>query len=259
MGRRSLEGRLMGLWCKDLPFVEVPQGATPKSVTYVLPYYNNPQFLRRQIGWWLTYSPHLLDQLSFIVVDDGSPTHPAARAIAGLQLPARFRLFRIETDVRWNWLAARNIGAHEAEDGWILLTDIDHVVPASTADRVIYGQHDPLMVYAFSRREHTGHPAFPHSASFLMTRAMFWRIGGYDERFSGLYGSDGYYRRRVASIVPLKVLTDRLVRHEFVGDSSTTRYKRKQPEDAGIKKIAERIQNGSKPLTLSFPYHEVAL
>ena len=79
------------------------------------------------------------------------------------------------------------------------MTDIDHVLPASTAQALIYGQHDPKVVYAFSRIEHTGEKVNPHSASFLMTKKMFWKIGGYDEELSGHYGTDGDYRRRLAT------------------------------------------------------------
>jgi hypothetical protein len=252
-----VEGGLMSLWCKDLPFVEVPQGGTPKPVTIAVPYYENPQFLRQQLGWWSTYPKHVASHLSFIVVDDGSPDFPAELAIGGHPLPESFRLFRIETDVRWNWLAARNIAAHHAADGWILLTDIDHVVPASTAEALVYGKHDPSTVYALSRREHTGAPAFPHSASFLLTRAMFWAIGGYDETFSGYYGTDGLYRRRVAVTAKMAVLRDVLVRHEYQGDSSTARYLRKQPEDAAVRRIAQGLPRMHTPKVLSFPYHEV--
>ena len=250
----------MGLpWCHGLPVVTVPQSATPKCVTFIYPYYDNAQFLRQQVAWWHTYPADLKAHVSAIVVDDGSPEHPAADILTSADLPFPVRAFRIEVDIRWNWLAARNIGAHHAEDGWLVLTDMDHVVPASTLASVVYGQHDARTVYAFSRIEHTGQPVNPHSASFLMTRQMFWKIGGYDERMSGYYGSDGYYRRRMATVAPIKVLTDRLVRHEYQGDSSTSRYLRKQPEDARLRPLVASFPKGSKPRTLSFPYHEVPL
>lgn len=247
----------MGLWCKDLPVVQIPQSSAPKRVTFVIPYYENPQFLRRQLGWWSTYPAHVVAQLTFLVVDDGSPEHAAREALRGVDVQPSLRVFRIEQDVRWNWLAARNIGAHHAVDGWLLLTDIDHVVPANTAEALVYGQHDAGVVYAFQRREHTGQPVHPHSASFFMTREMFWTIGGYDERLSGYYGSDGLFRRRVAAVAPIEVLSDRLIRHEFVADASTTHYQRKQPEDATLQRLAKSL--AGPPKTLSYPYHEVAL
>lgn len=242
------------LWCQDLPTVHIPQGAEPKRLTFIYPYYENPDFLKVQIGWWHTYPQHVKDQLQAIIVDDGSPV-PAELP---KDLPFPIRLFRIEQDVRWNWLAARNIGFHHAPEGWCLVTDIDHVIPASTAEAVIYGKHDPSKVYAFHRIEHTGEPVNPHSASFLMTREMFWKIGGYDERMSGFYGSDGYYRRRLIATAPLELVEERLIRYEYQGDSSTTAYRRKAEEDSRLKGIVAAFPKGSKPKVLSFPYHEVA-
>ena len=242
----------MALWCRHLPVVTVPVGA-PKPVTLVVPYYENPQFFEKQVLFWRSYPSDLQPYLSIIVVDDGSPL-PCVRPS---DCP-RLRLFRIEVDVRWNWLAARNIGAHHAADGWLLFTDMDHVVPADTLRAVIYGEHRPDVVYAFSRREYIGQVTSPHSASFLMTRDLFWQIGGYDEALSGHYGSDGDFRRRIAERASMAVLTDELVRYEYVDDSSTTRYLRKQPEDAAVRRIVASRRPGWRPRILSFPYREVA-
>lgn len=251
----------MALWCQDFPVVTIPQSDVAKPFTLVLPYYENPRFLATQLGWWSTYPAHVKAQMRVIVADDGSPTKPAEDVLRHASKPLPIRLFRIEVDVRWNWLAARNIGAHHAEDGWLLLTDMDHVLPASTAEALIYGTHDPSKVYAFSRIEHTGEPVNPHSASFFMTRKMFWKIGGYREELSGNYGTDGIYRKALAKHAQIHILTDRLIRHEYQGDSSTPEsYGRKgNPEDA-IRKAAilQRIGN-APPTVLSFPYREVAL
>jgi GT2 family glycosyltransferase len=241
------------LWCAGFRVVQVPPAATPKDVTLVMPYYENPQFFARQLAFWAAYPPDVKAHLRVIVVDDGSPEPIHMPPTPPLPL----RVFRIEKDVRWNWLAARNIGAHHAPEGWLLMTDMDHVVPPETARGLIDGAHRPDIVYAFARREHTGEVIAPHSASFLMTRAMFWAIGGYDERFSGFYGTDGRYRRRLATVARIHLLPDALIRHERVADASTVRYKRKQPEDAEVRRIAARLSPHAKPQTLSFKYHEV--
>jgi hypothetical protein len=233
--------------------VSVPRRDKAKRLTLIVPYYQNGHFFQMQAAMWRAYDEDLLAHLSIIVVDDGSPV-PATKPIG---LP-NLRLFRIEDDVRWNWLAARNIGAHHADDGWLLLTDMDHVVTVHTLRSVLYGEHDPDVVYVFSRREHTGTAVPPHSASFMMTRQMFWRIGGYDEALSGYYGTDGEFRRRVVREAKIHVLRDVLTRYEYVDDSSTTTYQRKQPEDAAVRKLVAARGPHWTPKTLSFPYHEVA-
>ena len=244
-------------WTDGLPIVAVPISGKAKQVTIILPYYENAAFFGQQWREWKSYSAELMMFVSVIVVDDGSPEplrHPAPHEP---ETTFRFRAFRIEEDRRWNWLAARNIGAHHADTDWLLLTDMDHVVPEPTMRMAIYGKHDPNVVYAFQRKEHTGEWIGPHSASFLMTKAMFWKIGGYDEALSGHYGTDGEYRRRVAKFAPFKILSDYLIRYEYVGDSSTTRYKRKQPEDARVSQIVRARGPKWRPRVLSFPYHEV--
>lgn len=244
----------MNGWAERLPRVTIPLG-DPKPVTLVLPYYECPQFFSVHCAHLRALPCELAEWLSVIVVDDGSPTKPL---VLPSDRPCRMRAFRIDRDVPWNWLAARNIGAHQAGNGWLLVTDIDHVAPIDTLRRVIYGTHDPKVMYAFARREHTGEAIQPHSASFLLTRSLFWRIGGYDETLSGHYGSDGDWRRRAAKLAPIHLLSDELIRHEYVDDSSVKTLTRKLPSDtAAVKRLVAARGAGWAPKTLSFAYHEV--
>lgn len=241
--------------CDDAPLVTVPRGGAWKTVTMIYPYYDNPDFLRRQLDGWLALPRLMRASLRVIVVDDGSPRSPAEVVLR--ERPFSFlRLFRIEVDVRWNWLAARNVGAHYAQDGWLMMTDMDHVAPPDTLLGLITGQHDPSVIYRFSR---VGSKTHPHPNSWFFTRDMFWRIGGYDEACSGFYGTDGDYRRRCAATARIKIMTEPLELHEYVGDSSTTTYKRKQPEDTAVKRMIRARSSAWKPRTLSFPHHEVRL
>lgn len=247
--------------CDDAPVVGITCSVNPlRDVTLVLPYYENPRFFARQIQHMSKLD--LRRHLRVVVVDDGSPRNPVVnvlRTFTGHQSFASFAAYRIDEDVRWNWLAARNIGVHHATTEWVMLTDVDHVLHDDTLQTLVYGEFDMKKIYRFSRRESTGAKIHPHPNSWFMTRDMFWRVGGYDEALSGFYGTDGEYRRRCAATAKIEVMTAELIRHEYDEDSSTTLYKRKQPEDAAVKRMVRARGRDWKPLTLSFPYHEVTL
>lgn len=244
----------MSAWANAVPVVTVSRSETPKPVTFVYPYYQNREFFTQQLAGWFRYPEALRAHLSVIVVDDGSPEpleHIKAR-------PFALRQFRIARDIPWNWLAARNIGMHHAAHGWCLMTDMDHVVPAETAEALVFGQHDPTVAYAFSRVEHTGETVHPHSASWFLKKSLFWQIGGYDESYSGSYGTDGLFRRRLMASATTRVLSDTLIRHEHVADASTSAYERKTPADAArLRQITASLKPNHRPKTLSFPYREV--
>lgn len=240
------------------PLVDILCGP-PKDVQLIYPYYENPMFFARQLELWSSYAQDLRERLSVIVVDDGSPTTPAIEVVRQRVIPFRFRLFRIGVDVRWNWLAARNIGMHHALEGWCALTDMDHMFTELNFRTIISGVHDERIIYRFSRYDADGGKIHPHPNSMLMTREMFWKVGGYDERLSGFYGTDGDWRRRCSATAKILTLNTWLRRHEHEGDSSTIRYLRKQPEDARKKPLLEarkRVKSW-RPKVLSFPYEEV--
>lgn len=234
-----------------------------RAFTLILPYYINEGMLRRQYKHLSRLPADVRQMLALIVVDDGSPQSPAfpPKGAHGL---LDFQLFRVEVDVRWNWLTCRNIGVHHAKTDWVLLTDIDHELPEATARRIIDKKLDPSNVYRFSRVDAPNlTPYKPHPNSWLMTREMFDKIGGYDERFSGNYGTDGEFRDRVnENASDVVMLSETLIRvpRDVVPDASTTSYKRKQPEDhEGVTRIRARIaKEGGRPHRLTFPFHRVA-
>ena len=244
-------------WADKYPVIPVGNAWAPKAVTLVYPFYDNARFFARQCAeFWQACPIELRRYVKAIVVDDGSPR----RVEIPLNTPFPLRLFRIEKDVPWNWLAARNIGAFEAAESWLLLTDMDHVIPAETFRSLVNGAHNPTCSYFFSRRDHTGKVIPPHSASFFLTRKRFWDVGGYDETLSGHYGTDGEFRRRLAPIAPIHVVPEELIRYESVDDASTIRYRRKLPEDAtAVAALVKARGPHWTPKVLSFPYHEVSL
>lgn len=237
-----------------------------RQLTLIFPYYCNPVMLDRQLAHLEALPAQVKAALHLIVVDDGSPEAPlgeftgACMAALGL---ASTQLFRITLDVRWNWIAARNLAASKAPTDWMLMTDIDHLVPEATLRRIQEKKVSDRNVYRFSRVDAPDlTPYKPHPNSWLMTRAMFDKVGGYDERFSGFYGTDGEFRDRVrATCREIVVLDEVLIRvpREVVPDASTTRYERKQPEDReGVGRVRAMIAKDRTPHRLTFPWVQVA-
>lgn len=237
------------------------------ALTLIMPYYDNPTMLEEQQRQWAKYPPELRARLHVILVDDGSPRWPALPAVRqpveALGL-ASFRLYRTLVDVRWNWLFCRNLGVSEATTDWIFMTDIDHTMPGKTFARLLEEKLDPKKAYRMSRVDAPARtPYKPHPNTWLMTRALFDKIGGYDERFSGFYGTDGEFRRRVEEgSSEIVILPHVMVRYprEVIADASTTTYGRKEDQDRkNVRRIVlERKEIPDwRPLRLTFPYERL--
>lgn len=229
-----------------------------RELTIVLPFFMNPSMLQEQQKVWAAYPGHLRSRLHVVVVDDCSPDAVRAKAsditVDGL---ASIRVYRLLEKKRWNWPACRNLGAKVATTEWLLLTDIDHVVPVETLDALLGNKLRPDTAYRFRRvtavkpwpfalRECTEYK--PHNDTWLMTRDLFFSrgVGGYDERLSGCYGSSGEFRDRVFATARAHVLlTDVVIRYprEVLADASThpSVYTRKgDPDnDAELKRRKE--------------------
>lgn len=230
-----------------------------RAITVVMAYYENPTMLKRHYAAFAAMSEPVRERVCLIVVDDGSPEHPAQPEDCGIA----FELYRMGVDIRWNQDACRNLGVDRACGGWILLTDIDHMIPESTLRGIMRAELNPNVVYKFARvSEPDMFPYKPHPNSWLMTKAMYDKIGGYDERFAGLYGTDGDFRDRTQAKAYIDTLPWPLVRvpREVTPDASTTTYLRKQEIDAeGIPrvKMERAAEPGWQTKRLTFPWTKV--
>ncbi len=228
-----------------------------KNFTIVMAYYDNHAMLQEHLFQWRKIEKHLRKNINAIIVDDGSPNAPAR---LDSEVPFPVSIYRMLVDIRWNQDACRNIGVRHAETEWVLMTDMDHVVPPDTARHLIECDLSPQTVYKFSRVDAPNNtPYKPHPNSWFMTRAMFDKIGGYDERLAGWYGTDGDFLDRVQDTAPIIQLNVPLVRYprEIVADASTTSLTRKTPEDAETIRRLRKQYAGTPPERYKFPYERV--
>jgi glycosyltransferase involved in cell wall biosynthesis len=181
---------------------------TEPLITIIVPYYRQPQMLRKQLETWASYSSEVRAAVDFIVVDDCSP-EPANDVMNTAFLAAPLpHLYRIDKDVPWNRGMARNLGTKMATTPWVLHLDTDHVLTAPNAANLLetirsFRGAVPKW-FRFARRrigaadetrkkdkvdpKASGVLIHPHIDSYLTTPEAFWKAGGYNTRFSGVLG-----------------------------------------------------------------------
>lgn len=211
-----------------------------RHLTFVYAYYDNPGMLAAQYACWAAYPEWSRRRVRVIVVDDASPRWPALEVPRPRELP-KLSIYRVKVDIPWHQDGARNLGAHEAAPGWLFLSDIDHMLPASSLAQVLRFR-SPLTFYTFGRIDAPhgrrtvdahGRPKI-HPNSYAMTRDLYWAAGGYDEDFCGFYGTDGPFRRQLLKVG----------RHVHKDDIPIIRYSREVISDAStttlVRKSADR-------------------
>jgi hypothetical protein len=247
------------------------------AVTLIVPFYRNCRMLERQVAEWVKYPP----AVTIVVVDDGSPEpalpmlEPLARWNRLDDCHASLRLYRIMVDIPWNREGARNLGAREASTRWLVHVDIDHVMPAAAMAALLDLPLDPGSWYRFPRyrcgradetRKKDKLPAgerfgriHPHIDSYLMPRDLYWRIGGYDEDFSGVLGGGSDFLRRAEAVAPVRMLPDPVCLHVHTRDSVADASDFSLSRDTSAGKAIGRRKAAAGPRrgptrTLRFPW-----
>lgn len=178
-----------------------------KAVSIVFPYYDNPEMLAYKLDYYSRYSEAMKRSLEIVVVDDASPISPARNVVPD-SYSIDLSVFRIVRDRPWNQDAARNIGAYEARGEYLLLTDVDHVVPEKTLSGLL-AEATPGVVLTMGRKAHFSDASKDsHVNSYFMSKKTYWDVGGYDEDFWGTYGSDWLFRKRLQKGVTIRLVDD---------------------------------------------------
>lgn len=235
----------------------------------VMAYYDNPRMLREHVRTWLALPEEIAGVLDVCIVDDGSPRWPAVDAFNEHPQAAQFAIGRLRSlqfwrmgvDVRWNQDACRNVGAREARTRWMLLTDMDHVVPEKTWAYLMGTKLKKERAYRLTRVNAPNlEPYKPHPNTWVMTRDLYWAAGGYDEALAGRYGTDGDFKVRLGRVAPIQDLPVPVVRYprEVIADASTTTLERKSEADRRwINDTIKARGPNWQPLHFSFPCSRV--
>lgn len=169
------------------------------KLSIIISILNSHEIFRRQL---LHFSKmNLPEDVEFIFIDDGSdpPLELTSKAHSNVTL-----LFT--NDKRpWTVELARNLGARMAVGEYLLMTDIDYIIPEQAIEDALllkedkmrfkrqfgildeYGSFtqdlDILRSYGLleERIQRRGTQLSPHPNNFVMRKDTFWKLGGYRE------------------------------------------------------------------------------
>jgi hypothetical protein len=242
-------------------------------ITLIVPFYRNVRMLERQIEEWKLYP----NTFCFVVVDDGSPepAKPVVEAHSNNGLRDRLSLYRIDVDIPWNRGGARNLGADAATTEWIVHMDIDHVLPWQCAQSLATFTPNPGHWYRFprfrkgradeTRRKDAISPEqkfgaiHPHVDSYLCTRDLYWRVGGYDEDYSGCLGGGSPFLKQFEAAAPVSLLPPEIHLHVYtrdtVEDASDTSLSRDTSEYSRRRRAKELSGRTKARNPLRFEWH----
>lgn len=226
--------------------------------TLVMAYYENGGMLKRHFQEWQTYPEF---PFKIILVDDGSQKDPAINHIEECQFP--LELYRIKKDIPWNQNGARNLGMTHAE-GWCLITDMDHLLSKNQFEKLYKLKLSPDTHYVPGRHKADGTRYKKHPNSYIIHRDLYWLAGGYDETFSGYYGTDSTFRRQLAGVSKRIELGEQfyltLYGRDVIKDASTRNYGRKGSEYSIVNnpELNKRKKAGALPIQpLNFPWERL--
>jgi hypothetical protein len=206
-------------------------------ISVIVPYYRNVEMLKEHLRTWMRYPLEVRAQMRLIVVDDGSP-EPASHVFGEFPQLTGVELYRIHPDIPWNRGGARNLGSTVTTDEWLLHMDIDHILPVQAAEvlatfmsvppshsdwyrfeRYRYGMADE------TRKKDKIDPAAkfgkikPHIDSYLCRRSLYWKVGGYDEDYSGCLGGGSPFLQQLERAAPVQVLPEPICLHVYTRDT----------------------------------------
>lgn len=164
------------------------------KLSIVIPCLNSHEVLRRQLLHFSRMGP-LHPDVEIIIVDDGSD--PPLENTSDI----RVTIHRTNDKRPWTWALARNAGARIARGEYLLMFDVDHIVPAFAIrflrgftgkkvqfirefgvldeNGVLTQDRDVLADYGLPREK--GLALGPLPNNFAMRRDIFWELGGYRE------------------------------------------------------------------------------
>jgi predicted glycosyltransferase involved in capsule biosynthesis len=149
-------------------------------ISVIIPVYHNESTLQKNLEY-LEKVERISEKI--IVFDGYHP--PAPFGCNTYDLYRGMKTIANYPDVKWGNARARNIGAINARNEWLLFLDVDHTLKSQIKGSD-FQRLNKLQVMRM-KRTYKGNTVWP-SGSIIIHRELFFSVGGYDERFCGNYG-----------------------------------------------------------------------
>jgi hypothetical protein len=161
------------------------------ELTVVMAVYGQPLMLAAQLATIRGYGPETRSRLNVVVVDDcGDPAVDPEDIGFLASFVKSVKLFRVDKDIPWNQMGARNLGMQHSE-GHCLLIDPDMVFDGVVMARMIEAASKLARGRVIKwglRHVNTGKLDMSSPNTWLLHRDDFFAVGGYDEDFAGNKG-----------------------------------------------------------------------
>lgn len=159
-------------------------------ITFAYTYYCNREMFKIHLENWNNYSPAAKKEIKFIIVDDGSRPPLLVRETVHPDLT--LDVYRINEDLIWNVVGARNLAMLVADTEWVFQSDMDCVVTPDVADEIvkIYPTLNPGIRHYLGKRKGSD-DSFMHRrerSAMILTKRGAIRAGLNDEDFVGSWG-----------------------------------------------------------------------
>lgn len=132
-----------------------------------------------------------------IIVDDGSKLDK--KCVFYLDDHPKISLYSLNKDLGFNSHGCRNLIAKECQTEWLLLLDIDRMIPKESLIKLksYLSELDKNARYSFKTHVKPNQRLHDSVNDYLITKDTFFTVGGYDEELVGIRDGDRLFFKQL--------------------------------------------------------------